>query len=281
MNIVIIEGPTGQVGPTGPQGITGLQGPAGTTGPDGGQGTTGPTGYQGPVGSQGPQGIQGPQGPQGITGLTGYQGTTGLTGPQGSQGIQGIQGPQGPVGNAGPQGVQGPQGIQGIAGPVGPTGLTGPQGITGFQGATGPVGLYAGKINFSPNASGATGFTSIIATKTGSTSNIITFINTPAPYYGWFTITFNKAYDVSVILDQGYFMEGATGGVPFPLTFVPNVLPTIFTQTSDNITYTVYVAQGLVSGSNIGLQASAISSTLMSNGATYGPCSFSIIAQGI
>ena len=75
VNVGVIKGPKGDIGPTGPKGDQGAIGPMG------------PQGQVGPQGIQGLPGIPGPVGPQGIPG------PEGVAGPQGEQGIAGPPGP--------------------------------------------------------------------------------------------------------------------------------------------------------------------------------------------
>ena len=80
---------------------------------------------QGPVGPMGPQGIKGDQGPQGVTGIQGNPGVDGAEGPAGVPGAPGNQGSQGIPGAAGaqgPPGSTGPIGPTGETGPMGPVG---------------------------------------------------------------------------------------------------------------------------------------------------------------
>lgn len=92
VDVPLIPGPKGDIGPQGPQGATGA------TGPQGAQGEVGPAGPQGIQGVQGPKGDTGPKGPKGDQGVQGPKGDTGATGPQGPKGDQGSTGPQGPKG---------------------------------------------------------------------------------------------------------------------------------------------------------------------------------------
>lgn len=123
LGIIVLTGPTGNIGPTGNTGITG---PTGSTGNRGDTGSTG-------LSITGPTGIIGPTGPS-IGGVTGPQGPTGSTG---SNGIGGATGPQGPTGSTGIN-ITGSTGLS----------ITGP---TGLQGNTGPTGVVSNSYIFSYN----------------------------------------------------------------------------------------------------------------------------------
>lgn len=96
LDLGLVKGPKGDIGPVGPKGADGAPGPAGPTGP---KGDTGPTGPQGPQGERGPAGPQGVQGPKGEPGTTGPQGAKGETGAAGPRGATGPAGPRGPGSN--------------------------------------------------------------------------------------------------------------------------------------------------------------------------------------
>jgi hypothetical protein len=108
--MLLKEGPAGQIGPAGPMGPTGPAGPIGPTGLTGPKGDTGATGLTGAMGPTGPMGPQGPAGPIGLTGATGATGGIGPAGPKGDTGATGLQGPKGDTGLTGPIGPTGPQG---------------------------------------------------------------------------------------------------------------------------------------------------------------------------
>jgi collagen type VII alpha len=179
LDIALVGGGTGTIGPqgaTGAQGIQGQTGAAGATGATGAQGLAGP---QGQIGLQGAPGVSGTVGGIAFAGVydaaTSYAvgdvvqwggsswvsllagnvgslpGTSGLTwgmlAAAGSQGPAGSVGPAGPMGlsmqgaagQAGPQGVAGPAGAQGPQGQQGQS-VQGPTGPQGAVGAAGPAG---------------------------------------------------------------------------------------------------------------------------------------------
>lgn len=84
LNVGVIRGPQGEIGPTGPQGEAGPIGPKGEQGVQGLQGPPGEAGPRGVPGEQGEQGLQGPRGEQGLVGPKGDQGPIGPTGPSGN-----------------------------------------------------------------------------------------------------------------------------------------------------------------------------------------------------
>lgn len=100
-------GPTGPTGTTGATGATGVTGPSGPTGPNGPTGSTGATGVTGNTGPTGPTGPSGTVGATGATGVTGPSGPTGPTGTVGATGATGVTGPTGPTGATGPTGPSG------------------------------------------------------------------------------------------------------------------------------------------------------------------------------
>lgn len=165
LDVGVIKGEQGEIGPqgeTGPQGIPGVQG---DVGPQGIQGERGAMGPQGEIGPMGPQGEVGPKGNDGtsVTILGSYTNFQELEAahPDGAPGqsylvdedlyvwseensewvnVGKIKGPQGEVGPMGPRGLQGEKGVQGDPGPQGERGLQGPQGVPGLQGERGPKG---------------------------------------------------------------------------------------------------------------------------------------------
>lgn len=146
----MMQGPTGEQGPSGlpgEQGPPGPKGEQGERGPKGDQGDAGPRGAPGATGQPGPRGESGPTGLPGADGLPGSHGRdgapgqpgapgqTGERGPKGETGVAGAPGAPGKDGAAGPKGDTGERGPAGLAGGVGPQGPPGPKGDTG---ATGP-----------------------------------------------------------------------------------------------------------------------------------------------
>lgn len=163
LDVGVIKGPQGEVGPAGPEGVPG---PQGEVGPQGIQGERGAMGPQGEMGPMGPQGEIGPQGNDGtsVTILGSYSNFQDLevAHPEGSSGqsylvdedlfvwseennewvnVGKIRGPEGKTGPMGPRGPQGEKGVQGDPGPQGVRGPEGPQGVQGLQGERGPQGL--------------------------------------------------------------------------------------------------------------------------------------------
>lgn len=72
-DVVLVQGPSGEVGPaglTGPQGLPGKDGVDGQPGPSGPEGLIGPTGPTGSTGVPGPPGPEGPPGPKPTTTTT-------------------------------------------------------------------------------------------------------------------------------------------------------------------------------------------------------------------
>jgi hypothetical protein len=93
----------------GPMGLLGPQGNIGNTGPQGNMGVIGPQGLTGYTGSKGITGFKGVKGSIGFIGYTGYTGYTGYRGNQGNTGY---------TGNIGYTGYTGPQGSIGISCPI-------------------------------------------------------------------------------------------------------------------------------------------------------------------
>ena len=151
---------------------------------------------------------------RGATGATGPMGPIGFTGPTGPAGPIGPIGPTGPTGIIGPTGPTGPIGLS-VTGPTGPTGPTGATGITGPTGATGEVGPTGATGEIGPT--GSTGATGELG-PTGPTGAT------------------GPAGEVPEIALSNIMVENVTAQ-----TIAPNGsinLPTITSQTGDDITQT-------------------------------------------
>ena len=175
----VLPGVPGPIGPEGPPGADGPAGPPGADstvpGPPGADSTVpGPAGPAGADGAPGPPGadstVPGPAGPEGppgadstVPGPPGADGAPGPAGPAGADStVPGPEGPQGPPGaDSVVPGPVGPPGADStVPGPAGPTGATGPAGadstVPGPAGPTGATGP-AGPASTVPGPAGPTG----------------------------------------------------------------------------------------------------------------------------